>query len=195
VLELRGVRAGYGASRSARDRLHRRRRRDHHHHRRQWGGQEHPPQAVSGVVGEDLGRLHLFCGRAIDRSEVETIVGKRLVQIPEGPSCSGPLSVEENLELVRTHAGEKALRCPPVGAGVHPVPPSAGTHASAGRTLSGRAADAGRGSALWPSHGCFCSTSLRWACAIVVRDIFTSLRRLNEEVSPWSWWSRMRGSR
>jgi branched-chain amino acid transport system ATP-binding protein len=55
-------------------------------------------KTVSGVLKPSSGSV-TFCGERIDRLGVESIVGRRLVQIPEGRRLFAPLTVQENLAL------------------------------------------------------------------------------------------------
>ena len=55
-------------------------------------------KAISGMVKVSKGSIE-FAGTRIDSMSVEGIVGRGLVQIPEGRQLFGPLSVEENLQL------------------------------------------------------------------------------------------------
>ncbi len=55
-------------------------------------------KAISGVVRISAGSI-AFERERIDSLGVESIVSRRLVQIPEGRQLFGPLTVEENLEL------------------------------------------------------------------------------------------------
>ncbi len=93
-----------------------------------------------------------FQGERIDGLSVESIVARRLIQIPEGRQLFGPLTVRENLELgsySRRRRGSSDQGS--IGAGVRPVSPSQRTCGSAGgHPLRRRAADAGNRSG---SHG------------------------------------------
>jgi branched-chain amino acid transport system ATP-binding protein len=55
-------------------------------------------KAISGVVRTSRGSI-IFGAERIDKLSIEAIVGRRLVQIPEGRRLFGPLTVQENLEL------------------------------------------------------------------------------------------------
>jgi branched-chain amino acid transport system ATP-binding protein len=55
-------------------------------------------KSISGVVRISSGTI-AFAGERIDRLEVEGVVSRRLVQIPEGRQLFGPLTVHENLLL------------------------------------------------------------------------------------------------
>ena len=55
-------------------------------------------RAISGVVRISGGSI-TYDGQRIDSLGVENIVSRRLIQIPEGRQLFGPMSVEENLEL------------------------------------------------------------------------------------------------
>ncbi len=55
-------------------------------------------KAISGMVKVSKGSIE-FAGTRVDSMSVEGIVGRGLVQIPEGRQLFGPLSVEENLQL------------------------------------------------------------------------------------------------
>jgi branched-chain amino acid transport system ATP-binding protein len=55
-------------------------------------------KAISGMVKVSKGFIE-FAGTRVDSMSVEGIVGRGLVQIPEGRQLFGPLSVEENLQL------------------------------------------------------------------------------------------------
>jgi branched-chain amino acid transport system ATP-binding protein len=55
-------------------------------------------KAISGVVRLTSGRI-LLDGERLDTLSVEEIVSRRLIQIPEGRQLFGPLTVAENLAL------------------------------------------------------------------------------------------------
>jgi branched-chain amino acid transport system ATP-binding protein len=66
--------------------------------------------AISGIVKKRSGTV-LFRGEDITQLRADRIVGRGLVQVPEGRAILAPLSVEENIELgawTRKDSGVKA---------------------------------------------------------------------------------------
>jgi len=141
-------------------------------------------KVISGVVRISGGCLS-FEGRRIDTMGVEGIVSRRLVQIPEGRQLFGPMTVEENLELgaySRRGKGCSAVseRLARVFALFPRLEERLGQQAG---TLSGgeqQMLAVGRALMAEPRLLLLDEPSMGLA-PLVVRDIFTSLRRLNEE--------------
>lgn len=140
-------------------------------------------KTISGLVKPAFGIIK-FDGKPIGGLGVETIVSRGLVQIPEGRQLFGPLSVEENLELggyTRRRGGkplnEKLAR-------VFKLFPrlEERLRQQAGTLSGGEQQMLALGRALMaePSLLLLDEPSMGLA-PIVVRDIFASLRDLNEE--------------
>jgi branched-chain amino acid transport system ATP-binding protein len=140
-------------------------------------------KTISGLVKISSGSIE-FNGEPLGPLGVESIVSRGLVQIPEGRQLFGPLSVEENLELgsyVRRRRGkplnEKLAR-------VFKLFPrlEERLRQQAG-TLSGgeqQMLAIGRALMAEPSLLLLDEPSMGLA-PIMVRDIFSTLRDLNEE--------------
>jgi branched-chain amino acid transport system ATP-binding protein len=140
-------------------------------------------QAISGVVRIAAGSIH-FEGDRIDGLGVEAIVRRRLVQVPEGRRLFGPLSVEENLQLgaysVRRQGTPLSKRLERVFALFPRLEERLSQQAG---TLSGgeqQMLAVARAMMAEPRLLLLDEPSMGLA-PIVVRDIFTSLRRLSEE--------------
>ena len=141
-------------------------------------------KAISGVVRISGGFI-AFEQERIDSLGVESIVARRLVQIPEGRQLFGPMSVEENLELgaySRRGKGSSPLsgRLERVFALFPRLEERLKQQAG---TLSGgeqQMLAVGRALMAEPRLLLLDEPSMGLA-PLVVRDIFTSLRRLNEE--------------
>jgi branched-chain amino acid transport system ATP-binding protein len=140
-------------------------------------------KTISGVVQPSAGSI-TFDGRRIDHLGVEAIVRRRLVQIPEGRQLFGPLSVEENLQLGAYSRRRGDL---PVSARLERVfalfPRLEERLGQQAGTLSGgeqQMLAVGRALMAEPRLLLLDEPSMGLA-PIVVRDIFTGLRRLNQE--------------
>ena len=140
-------------------------------------------KAVSGVVRISGGSI-TYDGERIDPLGVEHIVSRRLIQIPEGRRLFGPMSVEENLQLggySRRGSGS------PVAERLERVfalfPRLKERLSQLAGTLSGgeqQMLAVGRALMAEPRLLLLDEPSMGLA-PIVVQDIFTGLRRLNQE--------------
>lgn len=141
-------------------------------------------KAISGVVRISSGSI-AFAGERIDALNVESIVARRLVQIPEGRRLFGPMTVEENLELGAYSRRHKATT--PLSRRMERVltlfPRLEERLSQQAGTLSGgeqQMLAVGRALMAEPRLLLLDEPSMGLA-PLVVRDIFTSLRKLNEE--------------
>jgi branched-chain amino acid transport system ATP-binding protein len=140
-------------------------------------------KTVSGVLKPSSGSV-TFCGERIDRLGVESIVGRRLVQIPEGRRLFAPLTVQENLAL-GAYARRRGDR--PVKKRLEQVfdlfPRLRERMQQHAGTLSGgeqQMLAVARGHMAEPPLLLLDEPSMGLA-PIIVREIFTSLRKLNNE--------------
>jgi branched-chain amino acid transport system ATP-binding protein len=140
-------------------------------------------KAVSGVVRISGGSI-TYDGERIDPLGVENIVSRRLIQIPEGRRLFGPMSVEENLQLGgysrRGSGSPVAERLERVFALFPRLKERLSQQAG---TLSGgeqQMLAVGRALMAEPRLLLLDEPSMGLA-PIVVQDIFTGLRRLNQE--------------
>jgi len=140
-------------------------------------------KAISGVVRISGGTVG-FEGERIDALGVEKIVSRRLIQIPEGRQLFGPLTVGENLELgsySRRRRGSPLKERLARVFGLFPrleerLAQQAGTLSGGEQQMLAIA----RALMAEPRLLLLDEPSMGLA-PIMVRDIFTSLRRLNEE--------------
>ena len=140
-------------------------------------------KAISGLVKISSGSIE-FDGQPIQSLGVESIVSRGLVQIPEGRQLFGPLSVEENLELGSYSRRRRGKPMAEKLARVFSLFPrlEERLRQQAG-TLSGgeqQMLAIGRALMAEPSLLLLDEPSMGLA-PIMVRDIFASLRGLNEE--------------
>lgn len=140
-------------------------------------------KAISGVVRISSGSVS-FENQRIDNLGVEEIVRRRLIQIPEGRQLFGPLTVEENLHL---GAYSRRRQGTPVSARLEKVfalfPRLKERLRQQAGTLSGgeqQMLAVARALMAEPRLLLLDEPSMGLA-PIVVHDIFTSLKRLNEE--------------
>jgi branched-chain amino acid transport system ATP-binding protein len=140
-------------------------------------------KTISGVVKPSSGTV-TFAGERIDRLGVESIVGRRVVQIPEGRRLFAPLTVQENLALgaYSRRKGDRAVK-----ARLEQVfelfPRLRERIKQPAGTLSGgeqQMLAVARAVMAEPRRLLLDEPSMGLA-PIVVREIFTSLRKLNEQ--------------
>jgi branched-chain amino acid transport system ATP-binding protein len=140
-------------------------------------------KTISGVVRPSSGTV-TFAGERMDRLGVERIVSRRVVQIPEGRRLFAPLTVQENLAL-GSYSRRKGDR--KVGERLDQVfdlfPRLRERRRQPAGTLSGgeqQMLAVARALMAEPRLLLLDEPSMGLA-PIVVREIFTSLRRLNQE--------------
>ena len=140
-------------------------------------------KAVSGLVRLSAGRI-LLDGERLDTLGVEQVVSRRLVQIPEGRQLFGPLTVAENLAL---GSYSRRRQGTPVAERLKKVfalfPRLEERQTQQAGTLSGgeqQMLAIGRALMAEPRLLLLDEPSMGLA-PIVVRDIFATLRRLNQE--------------
>jgi branched-chain amino acid transport system ATP-binding protein len=140
-------------------------------------------KVISGLVRVARGSV-TFAGERIDRLSVEGIVSRGLIHIPEGRQLFGPLSVAENLEL-GTYARRRSGR--PVSERLEHVlslfPRLQERMTQQAGTLSGgeqQMLAVARALMAEPRLLVLDEPSMGLA-PIVVKDIFTTLRQLNDE--------------
>jgi branched-chain amino acid transport system ATP-binding protein len=140
-------------------------------------------KTISGVVRPSSGTV-TFAGERVERFGVEKIVSRRVVQIPEGRRLFAPLSVQENLAL-GSYSRRKGDRT--VGERLDQVfdlfPRLRERKRQPACTLSGgdQILWAVAGALLAEPRLLLLDEPSMGLAPLVVREIFTSLRRLNQE--------------
>ena len=133
--------------------------------------------AVSGVVRPAGGRI-TFDGKDVTRTPAHTLVGRGLVQVPEGRQILASLSIEENLQLAAWHTkGER------IGEVFERFPVLADRRGLPAGSLSGgeqQMLAIGRALMSRPQLLMLDEPSLGLA-PLLVQEIFGYVKRLNEE--------------